>query len=244
MSQPQSTMDQQIEQRWLAADAPVNARAEFIKRTYLHLFGAVIAFVALEFMWMNTPGIEGLVQKMIGTPYAWLVVLGVYMVVGHFAERMAQSATSLNTQYLGLGIFIILESLIFVPLIYIAKEFAPAEVIPTAAVATLVTFAALTAIVFITRKDFSFMRSFLYLCGFIALGAIVTSIIFGFQLGIIFTILMIALMSGFILYHTSNVLHHYQTTQYVVASLALFASLATLFWYMIQLVWHLYGDSE
>ena len=46
---------------------------------------------------------------------------------------------------------------------------------------------------------------------------------------------MIALASMYILYDTSNVLRTYRTDQYVAASLALFASVALLFWYILRL---------
>jgi FtsH-binding integral membrane protein len=90
-------------------------------------------------------------------------------------------------------------------------------------------------VVFITRKDFSFLRSVLMFGGFAALGLIVVAIVFQFNLGPIFTYAMIALACGYILYHTSNVLHHYRIGQHVAASLALFASVALLFWYIVQL---------
>ena len=62
------------------------------------------------------------------------------------------------------------------------------------------------------------------------------------DVGIFFVVAMIALMSGYILYFTSNVLHHYHTSQHVAASLALFSSIATLFWYVLQLLMMLSGD--
>ena len=43
-------------------------------------------------------------------------------------------------------------------------------------------------------------------------------------------------MCGYILYDTSNVLHHYRIGQHVAASLALFATIVTLFWYVLQLL--------
>ena len=58
----------------------------------------------------------------------------------------------------------------------------------------------------------------------------------GMHLGTWFIGGMVVLMCGFILYDTSNVLHHFRTDQHVAASLELFASLATLFWYVIQLL--------
>jgi FtsH-binding integral membrane protein len=74
------------------------------------------------------------------------------------------------------------------------------------------------------------------------LGVIVASLLFGFSLGIFFAGLMIAYAAGAILYNTSNVLHHYRPEQHVAASLALFASVALLFWYVVQLVLALSDD--
>ena len=101
--------------------------------------------------------------------------------------------------------------------------------------ATLGLFGVLTAVVFITRKDFSFLRTILMFGGFAAMGLIVVAIVFQFALGPIFTYAMIALACGYILYDTSNVLHHYRIGQHVAAALALFASVALLFWYILQL---------
>ncbi len=183
---------------------------------------------------MALPGIEGLVQTMIGTRYGWLVVLGLFMLVSYVAENWAQSAVSPATQYLGLGLYVVAEAVIFVPLLYIAKTIDPG-IITSAATATLALFAALTAVVFITRKDFSFLRTVLVFGGLAAMGLIVTAILFRFALGPVFTYAMIALACGYVLYHTSNVLHHYRIGQHVAASLALFASVALLFWYILQL---------
>lgn len=68
------------------------------------------------------------------------------------------------------------------------------------------------------------------------MGLIVCAILFGFNLGVLFSGVMVGLAAGYILYDTSNVMHHYRTDQYVAASLALFASVALLFWYVLRLV--------
>ena len=109
-------------------------------------------------------------------------------------------------------------------------------IIPKAALITTGLFLGLTWVAFTTKKDFSFMSGMLKIGGFIALGTILASIIFGFNLGIIFSSLMVVLLAGTILYQTSNVLLHYQTTQDVAASLALFASFVTLLWYVIRIL--------
>jgi FtsH-binding integral membrane protein len=129
---------------------------------------------------------------------------------------------------------VLAESIIFAPLLYIANSMDP-SVIQSAAITTLALFAGLTATVFITRTDFSFLRAILVFGGFAAMGFILIAILFQFQLGAVFLYAMIALACGYILYDTSNILHHYRIGQHVAASLALFASVALLFWYVLQL---------
>jgi FtsH-binding integral membrane protein len=218
-----------------AAQADTDARASFLAKTYFHLAGAVVVFVALEAALLQLPGIERLVGTMI-TGFNWLIVLGAFMVVSYVADRWASSAVSPATQYLGLGLYVAAEAVIFLPLLYIADRFGGGTVIPTAGSLTLIVFTGLSLIVFVTRKDFSFLRSILWMGMLVALGLIVCSVLFGFNLGVIFTVAMIALASGWVLYSTSNVLHHYRIGQHVAAALALFAAIALLFWYILQLV--------
>lgn len=219
----------------LAADAPAVERREFIQKTYFHLTAAIICFGFLTALLLNAPGIEGFVGT-VSSGYGPLVLLGVYMLVSHVADRWARSSTSITTQYLGLGLYVAIESAIFVPLLYFAARVGGPSVIPTAAVMTGTIFIGLSALVFITRKDFSFLRGALSIGGLAAMGLIVCGILFGFDLGLFFTVGMIALASGYVLYQTSGVLHHYRVGQHVAASLALFASIALMFWYVIQLV--------
>ncbi len=217
-----------------AAQAAADERSDFITKTYLHLAGAIGLFVVLEAVLLSLPGVENLVQLMIGGRFSWLVVLALFIGVSYLAENWAQSAVSPGMQYMGLGLYVLAQSVIFVPLLYIARAVDPG-IIAAAGLTTLVLFGGLTAVVFITRKDFSFLRSILYFGGFAALGLIVVAILFQFALGPVFTYAMIALACGYILYHTSNILHHYRIGQHVAASLALFASVALLFWYVLQL---------
>jgi FtsH-binding integral membrane protein len=135
-------------------------------------------------------------------------------------------------QHAGLGLYVVAMALLLTVPLSMAGD---SNVIISAAIATAGLFAMLTLAVFITRKDFSFMRTFLIFGALAALGLIATSILFSFSLGPIFTYAMIALLCGYILYDTSNVLHHYRIGQHVAASLALFASVTMLFWYILQL---------
>ena len=221
----------QSPQYTFAAQAAADERADFIRKTYAHLAGAVAAFVGLEALLLNTPGIEGLIRMMIGGRYSWLIVLGLFMFVSWIAEKWARSAVDKTTQYMGLGLYVVAEAVIFLPLLYLA----PPEAVTTAGLTTLVLFGGLTAVVFFSRADFSFLRTVLMFGGLAALVLIVCAIVVGFSLGPIFISAMIALACGYILYQTSNVLHHYRIGQHVAASLALFASVALLLWYLILL---------
>jgi FtsH-binding integral membrane protein len=219
-----------------AAMAEADERSSFITKTYLHLAGAIALFVALETMILATPGVEKYMKLMFASRYSILIIMGLFIAVSYIAQNWAESATSIGKQYAGLALYVVAEAVIFSPMIYIASVVPKYDgVILSAAVATLGLFAVLTAVVFITRKDFSFLRGVLIFGGFAALGLIIMAILFNFQLGPIFTYVMIAFACSYILYDTSNVLHHYRVGQHVAASLALFASVALLFWYILRL---------
>ena len=68
------------------------------------------------------------------------------------------------------------------------------------------------------------------------MGLIVLSLVFGFNLGIVFSIAMVLLAVGQILYETSQIMQHDDTDNYVGAALSLFASVALLFWYVIRIL--------
>ena len=209
----------------------VDARGAFIARTYTHLLGAILAFALIEIYLFQTGMAESIARALLSG--SWLIVLGGFMILSWIATHFAHNATSTAGQYGALGLFVVGEAIIFTPLLYLADAVAPG-VINSAATVTLLGFLGLTIVAFHTRKDFSFLGGLLR-WGFIcALVLIVASVLFGFQLGTIFTVAMIVLAGGAILYDTSNVLRHYPEDRHVGAALQLFASVALLFWYLLQ----------
>lgn len=220
----------------VAESAPVE-RAAFIRRTYTLLAVAILGFVAVEAFFFAS-GIAALIASVLfsGGAIGWLVVLALFMGISFLANRWAVSDTSAAVQYFGLGIFIIAEAVIFVPLIMIATYYSgDSSVLLKAGTVTLGLFLGITLTVFITRSDFSFLAPILAIGGFAALGFIVASAIFGFTLGTVFAFVMVAFAGTAILYETSNVLHRFNTKQHVAASLTLFASVALLFWYILTI---------
>jgi FtsH-binding integral membrane protein len=223
----------------VAAHAAVDERADFIRKTYAHLLGAVFAFAAIQAVLLNTVA-PAYVEWLFGFGrFAWLFVLGGMIFVSYIADRWARSDTSQNLQYAGLALYVVAEAVLFMPLLYIAGQyeaFTGQNVIATAGVITLILFGGLTAVVWMTGANFNWMRNLLFIAGIAAFGAILCSILFGFSLGIWFTAAMIAFACGWILYDTSAVMHDYRVGQHVAASLALFASVILLFWYVVQFV--------
>lgn len=214
------------------SDADINTRSTFLSRTYLHLVVAILLFTGIEVA-LFTSGLAITITKgMLGV--SWLLVLGGFVVVNWFASRVAMSAESLLAQYAALAVFVLAEAIIFVPLLAIAMMYAP-TMIASAAWVTLLGFGGLTAVVFVTRKDFSFLRGILMWGGIVALVLIVAGVLFGFELGTYFSVAMVAFAGAAILYDTSNVLHHFPEDRYVGAALQLFASVALMFWYVLRL---------
>ncbi|MHC4993977.1 MAG: Bax inhibitor-1/YccA family protein [Planctomycetota bacterium] len=230
--------DTQDFEHGFAFDATVDDRADFLKRTYTHLFAAVMLFIGLLSTLMQLEAFAQIATTM-ASGYNFLIVFLVFIGGTRLAQSMADSSTSLGGQYAGLGLFVVLWTIMFIPLMYLASVVETnynVAIIAPAGAATVGIFAALSLIVFWTRKDFSFLGGALRLGSLIILGVIIASFFVDMNLGAYFMVFMIGFVSLYILYDTSNVLHHYRTDQYVPASLALFNSLALLFWYVIQLV--------
>jgi FtsH-binding integral membrane protein len=193
--------------------------------------GAIVAFAAIE-VWLFQSGVAAAIaQPMFEN---WLLVLGAFMLCSWGASHVAHRVQSTQAQYAAFGAFVVVESLIFAPLLYVANATAPG-MIDSAAGVTLLGSAGLIATAMITRKDFSFLRGLLVWGFILALVAIIASFIFGWQLGTWFSVIMIGFAGAAVLYDTSNIMHHYPEDKYVAASMALFASIALMFWYILRL---------
>ncbi len=234
--QTTSSMDYRI-----AAHAELDERTAFIQRTYAHLSAAVIAFVVLEAILLTIFPPETILNALFGMGrMGILVVFGLFVGASYIADYWAQSPRSSKAmQYAGLGLYVVAQALIFLPMMSYAWYVAGGQWdIPlTAGILTSVIFVGLTAMVFLTKADFSWLGKILCIGGFAVMGLIVASMILGgFTLGAWFSVAMVVFASAYILYDTSRVLHHYHTDQHVAASLALFASVALLFYYLIRLL--------
>jgi hypothetical protein len=236
--------------RGAVATLGVSDRVAFLRKTYAHLGVSLIAFAALTggmMRFATETSAKFSAWALGGSRWNWLLVLLAFMAVGYLAERLARSETSRGLQYVGLGIAVVAQSVLLQPLLWLLFiKFGGAgfaSIVMQATAITLAIFVGLTLTVFITKKDFSFLRGALVVATFGALGVILASMAFGFSLGALFCGVMILLMAGYILYQTSVLMKDFPPTAYVAAALMLFSTIATLFWYVLQLLSSLRGNN-
>lgn len=219
----------------LVAHSSEIEQADFYKKTYLHVALSILAFIGVETVLLKVVPVE-LIAMMFKTSYTWLLIIGVFWLASFLANKWSMSQ-SRSTQYLGLGFYIVFEAVIFLPILYIAIGYSGGgAVIFQAAMLTIAMFAGLSLVAFTSKKDFSFLRNIIIIGGFLSLGLIVAGAIFGFNLGLWFSVGMVILASASILYETSKLKNVYTTGQYVGASLQLFASIMLLFWYILRIL--------
>jgi len=242
----QSYEGYELDYRGSAAQAAASDRAAFIRRVYGHLAGSVLALIGLEAVLLNTLDHQMVLGLMMGSRWSWLAVMLLFMGAGYMARIWAQSQSSTVVQYMGLGLYIVAWAIMFLPILIVANALQTragnGNLILQAGILTLAVFGGLTMAVLTTGKDFSFLRSILTVGSFIALGVIVAGILFNFSLGLFFMFAMVTLLCGYILHDTSNVMLHYPTDMHVAATLELFANVAMLFWYILQIVMSMRRD--
>jgi uncharacterized protein len=219
------------------------SRIGFIRAAYVHLAGAIVAFTLISAAFYVSGVGVAMLKLMSTSKWAWIGFLGAFMVVGWLASSWADNAESNGKQLVGLGLYVVAEALIFSPMFALAAAIAP-KAIPAAAFITLLLVAGLTYTAFTTKKDFSFLGGLLKIGGFVALGAIIASAIFGFQLGIWFSAIMVIFAGGCVLYDTSQIIHHYPEDRPAGAALHLFASIALMLWYVLRILLSLANSDD
>ena len=220
------------------ASLDVAARSDFLVRVYQHLLAAIVAFVAFEALLINLGVAKAMYDWLSGSGIMWLAILGGFMVGSWIATNAAHDILEPSRQYAGLFGMAALYSVLFAPFLHYIFEVREdgTATVGAAAVITAIGFAGLTAVGLTTRSDLSFLRP-LVLWGFVsALLLIVASALFGFELGVWFSVAMITVAGASILYQTQAIMRRYPSEAYVGAAVQLFSSVMILFWYVLRLV--------
>jgi len=243
---PQSSAQSQ----WAGGSMPVAAadeetRADFIRKTYLHVAGAIAAMIGLLTVYFVAAPQAlqvNIAQALTANKWIWLLVLGLWFGAGYLANALTASPGSKGKQYAGLGLYVVVMAVVMLPILTFLKFTGQAGLIGQAAILTLVIFGSLTVFVMVTGANFSFLRGIIGIGMGVAMAVILASILFEFNLGLWLTIPVIALLCGSILYQTSSVMNEFPVGFHVAAALGLFSTVAVLFLWILDLFMHLQSE--
>lgn len=199
-----------------------------IRSTYQLLSMTLIfsAFAAYLSIAMQASQGMGLVATIVGIVMLWFVL-----------PKTANSASGIPvifaiTGLLGFGIG---------PMVAYYLAVNP-SIVMTALGGTGVIFLGLSGYALTTRKDFSFMGGFLMVGMLVIVGASLLNIFMGIPaLSLAVSAGVIMIMSGFILYQTSSLIHGGETN-YIMATASLFLSILNIFTSLLHLLGALGGD--
>jgi modulator of FtsH protease len=210
-----------------AAQASLADRLSFIRKVYALFFIATIfaiGGVALGFMF------PPLMVAMASSP--WIVLL--LMIGGVIGAQAVRHVPGVNL--LALFGFTTLTGVIISPVLYYISLTNPASIIQ-AGVLTVGIFGGLTAYVFISRRDFSFLRG-MVVTGLIVviLAGLLNIFIGSTALGFAVAAATLLLFSGFVLYDTSNIIRRYPTNEYIAGALSLYLDAFNIFLALLRLL--------
>lgn len=206
-----------------AADAPVAERVKFLQRTYTWLLGGVLAFAAILGAWGQSETLQSMSSVVAGN---WIIGLVAIIAVSFFAHAVAEKHPLNIVAYAAV---VLIYGLFVGPVVAYISAGHGTAIITQASLITAVIFIGLTAYVFISGKDFSFIGGALAIG---VVGLIITGVVSAFMgggVGVWYSYAAAAIFSGYILYDTSRILHHYPTTAHVSAALVLFVDVVILF---------------
>jgi FtsH-binding integral membrane protein len=189
-------------------------------------------------------GVTHTIARLSAWAAQWSLALGALIVLGAMFRGVAYGARSTALQYGCLGSFVVVESVLFVPVLTRAAAEAPGA-IRNASLLTLIAFTCGTVTAFALRRDLSFLRTLVQSGLGLGLIAVVTALAFDFGLGTGFALVMLFIASMALLHDVSAVLQDADEEDeteaagardlHAAASLALFASMALLFWSALSL---------
>lgn len=210
-----------------AAQASVAERMSFVRKVYALFFAASLFAVGGVALGLSTPPVLRFAFE-----HPWIMLF--MMLGGVFAAQAVRHVRGLNL--VALFGFTTLTGVMISPLMYVVGMNNPSSIL-AAGVLTVGIFGGLTAYVFISKRDFSFMR------GMLTVGLVVVVLasllnIFLAMSAFSFAISAAALVlfSGFVLYDTSNIIRRYPTNEYVAGALSLYLDAFNIFLALINIL--------
>ena len=211
-----------------AAEATLAERLGFIRKVYALFFAATlfaIGGVLLGFAYEPF--------RVFAFEHPWIMLIAV--LGGVLGATALRHKPGINL--VALFGFTTLTGVMISPLLWYVSLTNPASILQ-AGVLTVGIFGGLTAYVFISNRDFSFLRGMLVtgLIVIILAGLLNILIVGSTALGFATAAASLLLFSGFVLYDTSNIIRRYPTNEYVAGALDLYLDAFNIFLALIRLL--------
>ncbi len=220
-----------------AISAALDSRMAFVRRTYAHLLGELAAVAAIVYVAVQTPALQRLA---VGLMSHLAIYLLAFFGVSLVTRAMLTGQKSLGIQYAAAAIWVFFLGLLVTPLAMITRDVTGSyALLGQGAILTGCVFTGITAYVFFTKRDFSFLGGALWMISWIALGlGIVLSIFGGFgnSTALLYSCGMVLLLGGWVLYDTSKVLHHRHVSEHVAASVDLLVDFVYMFIHIVLIL--------
>ncbi|HEX8747138.1 MAG TPA: Bax inhibitor-1/YccA family protein [Pyrinomonadaceae bacterium] len=221
------------EQGWGALAQPTAAqvslaeRLGFIRKVYALFFLATLFAVGGVLLGFAFPPLMMLMAR---SP--WITLL--LMLGGVMGAQALRHVPGLNL--VALFGFTTLTGVIISPVLWYFSQVNPASIIQ-AGLLTVGIFGGLTAYVFISQKDFSFLRGMM-VTGLIVvvLAGLLNIFVASSALGFAVAAATLLLFSGFVLYDTSNIIRRYPTNEYVAGALSLYLDAFNIFLALLRIL--------
>jgi FtsH-binding integral membrane protein len=210
-----------------AAQASVSERMGFIRKVYALFFAATLFAIGGVLLGLSY---DPLLQFAYEHPFIMFFV----MIGGVMGAQAVRHVPGLNLAAL-FG-FTTLTGVVISPLIAVIWRINPGSIL-AAGLLTVGIFGGLTAYVFVSKKDFSFMRGMLMTGLIVVILAGVVNIFLGASaLGFAVAAATLLLFSGFVLYDTSNIIRRYPTNEYVAGALSLYLDAFNIFLALLRIL--------
>ena len=181
----------------------------------------------------------GIAMKVGAAPVNWILMLAIFIGMPFIINRFRNSLWGLAltfafTAFMGYVLGPILN-------LYLSLSYGPQIVMLTFGT-TAAIFVGLSAYTFATKRDFSYMRSFLFTGLIVLLVAIVANIFLMIPLlSLTISSVAVMIMSGLILYDTSRMIHGGESN-YIMMTVSLYANIYVLFVHLLNLFSMMHGN--
>ena len=222
----------------VAAFAAASERAAFLKKVYGILFLGILGFAATLWAAANVPIVHDWSMSMgraiYGSRFGWLLYMGIF-IGGSMAVHAVAEQKVLGP--IAFGAWAFLLALLISPIVLMINGMADgATIISQASGLTALVFGGLTVYVLYTGSDFSWMRGALMVLFVALMGAALLGWLMGFSLGLWYSVGVVVLFAGYILYDTSQILHRLPTTMAMSGAILLFTDVVLLFKHILILL--------